>query len=314
MNTRITRFAAVILLVATSAAIARAESDATTEPADQIAWQPTLLVQLRVADLDRSIAFYRDTLGFKLEHRNDEINWARINPGIKGVTIGLGVGEPDGSGTTSMNFGVADVDAARATLEHRGVTFLGPTIHIPGIVRLADLNDPDGNKIRLAGHSGEDATASTNQTSETKTNSAVTPARASLKDLDFLVGAHVNTDKDQRVDEHWTTPAAGSMTGMFRWIRNGKLLLHEILLLEQMEDHVELRLRHFGSSLEAWEDEPVVFTLTEIEANRALFVREVDGGLQRLTYTADDGAISFTLAEPTPQGERSFGLTLKTTR
>ncbi len=303
----------ICLAAITTLTITRAESDANAEPAAQVGWQPTLLVQLHVADLDRAITFYRDTLGFELESRNDEINWARIKPGIPGVTIGLGQGESQGSGTTSMNFGVDDVDAARVTLEHRGVTFIGPTIHIPNVVRLADFNDPDGNKIRLAGHPGEKATASA-KPSETKPNSSLTPARASLNDLDFLVGAHIHSDDKQQVEEHWTAPAANSMTGMFRWIRNGKLLLHEIIILEQVEDHVEMRLRHFGASLEAWEDEPLVFTLTEIEANRALFVREVDGGHQRLTYTAEDGAISFSFAEPTPQGERSFGLTLQTTR
>ena len=56
-----------------------------------------------------------------------------------------------GSGTMSINLAVADCDAARARLEARGVEFLGPTVNIPGVVRLADFLDPDGNKIRLAG-------------------------------------------------------------------------------------------------------------------------------------------------------------------
>ena len=52
----------------------------------------------------------------------------------------------------SMNFGVKDIEKARATLESRGVEFSGPTITIPGVVMLADFEDPDGNRIRLAGH------------------------------------------------------------------------------------------------------------------------------------------------------------------
>ena len=111
----------------------------------------TLLVQIRVADLDRSIAFYRDVLEFSLSSKNDALKWTKFKPGIDGVTVGIGEGEnAGGSGTVSMNFGVKDVDAARKILESRGVVFLGPTIVIPDTVKLADFHDPDGNKIRLA--------------------------------------------------------------------------------------------------------------------------------------------------------------------
>lgn len=118
-----------------------------------VKWQQTMLVQLQVADLDRSIDFYTKTLGLELESRNDAINWARIKTGIAGVTIGLGAAPGGkGSGTASINLGVGDLEGARALLESRGVTFLGPTVKIPGVVQLADFHDPDGNKIRLAGH------------------------------------------------------------------------------------------------------------------------------------------------------------------
>lgn len=120
----------------------------------RVEWQPTLLVQLRVADLDRSVAFYTETLGFELERIDRSLKWARVKCGIAGVTIGLGEGgEVKGSGTVSMNFGVGDIDRAREILESRGVVFLGPITDIPGVVRLADFKDPDGNMIRLAGHS-----------------------------------------------------------------------------------------------------------------------------------------------------------------
>lgn len=123
-----------------------------TADIDELGIQPALLVQLAVADLDRSIAFYQDVLGFELESRNDAIQWARMKLGIEGVTIGLGVqGEPEGSGTVSLNFGVGNLARTRAVLESRGVSFDGPTINIPGVISLADFRDPDGNKLRLAG-------------------------------------------------------------------------------------------------------------------------------------------------------------------
>jgi predicted enzyme related to lactoylglutathione lyase len=143
-----------ILLAATlsgAAALAHGGKDKHKEHA--VKHQGTMLVQLTVANLDRAVEFYTETLGLKLESRDDSIQWARIDPGIKNVTIGLGVGTSQGSGTVSINLGVSDLDSARAALEGAGVEFLGPTIEIPGVVRLADFYDPDGNKIRLAGHS-----------------------------------------------------------------------------------------------------------------------------------------------------------------
>ncbi len=122
---------------------------------EHIRWQPTLLVQLQVADLDRAIDFYTNTMGLKLELRNEALQWARIDPGIPGVTIGLGVGEHPGSGSASINLGVGRIEEARAILESRGVVFDGPTLNIPGVVQLADFKDPDGNRIRLAGHSSK---------------------------------------------------------------------------------------------------------------------------------------------------------------
>ncbi len=116
-------------------------------------FQPAVLVQFAVADLDRSIEFYRDVLGLEFELRIDELQWARFKTAIDGLTLGLGVqDEVTGSGTTSLNLGVANVPTARARLEEAGVEFLGPTQTIPGVVQLADFLDPDGNKIRLAGH------------------------------------------------------------------------------------------------------------------------------------------------------------------
>ena len=119
--------------------------------ASKLNWEPSLLVQLRVSDLDRSIAFYRDVLDFDLVLRNDALLWAKFDTGIRNLRVGIGVGEKvEGSGTTSLNFGVKDIDSARSILESRGVVFKGPTMTIPNVVKLADFTDPDGTRIRLA--------------------------------------------------------------------------------------------------------------------------------------------------------------------
>ena len=127
-----------------------AQPSAAHEKATKLGWEPSLLVQLAVSDLDRSIAFYTEILGFELEARIAEISWARLTFGIEDVTIGLGEKESLGSGTLSLNFGVDDIEKSRRLLEARGVEFDGPILIVPGIVKLLDFRDPDGHRIRLA--------------------------------------------------------------------------------------------------------------------------------------------------------------------
>lgn len=123
------------------------------EPAG-VAWEPSLLVQLQVSDLARSIQFYTKTLGFTLTELREDLQFAHLAVGVDGLQIGLSAGGsvPPDPGTITLNFGVrGDVEAARKLLEARALDFKGPTAVIPGKVRLAEFRDPDGYRIRLAG-------------------------------------------------------------------------------------------------------------------------------------------------------------------
>ncbi len=120
-------------------------------------WRNTLLIQLQVAGLDRSIRFYTETLGFQVTERRDDLGFVHIATGIDGVEIGLSKSEkPVVPGTVIFNFGVkGDIEQIRKSLEARGVRFLGPTQTIPGKVRLAAFRDPDGYVLRLAASPGD---------------------------------------------------------------------------------------------------------------------------------------------------------------
>ena len=104
-----------------------------------------------VRNLDESIAWFNEILGFELAFRADEAGWAEITTPSGDVTIGLGTNEEvDGTGGTTPVFGVTDIAAARAELEAKGVAFDGDTVEIPGMVKLATFYDPDGNSYMFA--------------------------------------------------------------------------------------------------------------------------------------------------------------------
>lgn len=114
-------------------------------------YQGDITLSCSVTDLDASIAWFQEMLGFELLFRVDEQGWAEMSSPAKDVSIGLGVNETvDGRGGTTPVFGVADVVAARTELQAKGVRFDGDIVEIPGMVKLATFFDPDGNSYMFA--------------------------------------------------------------------------------------------------------------------------------------------------------------------
>jgi catechol 2,3-dioxygenase-like lactoylglutathione lyase family enzyme len=139
--------------------VAQTRDEAPEEPraapqAPPSALTGELLVQLQVADLERSLAFYTDLLGFRVTERRDDLQFVHLSAGLPGLELGLSAGgeRAPQPGTTVLNFSVrGDLERLRAELEAKGVVFRGPTQVIPGKVRLAAFTDPDGYVLRLAG-------------------------------------------------------------------------------------------------------------------------------------------------------------------
>jgi CreA protein len=108
---------------------------------------------LRVADLERAIAWYTDVLEFSVRHHVPEAGWAELETPVDRVRVGLTAVEsmPTPGGGAVLTFGVRNLDETRAQLEARDdVRFDGETCTIEGWVRLATIYDPDGNALMLS--------------------------------------------------------------------------------------------------------------------------------------------------------------------
>lgn len=144
----------IVGVLATSGAIVLAQPQAAPKSAssERISYAREVLIQLAISDLERSMAFYGETLELELLSHVPELEWATYRTDVPGVTIGIGRQDRvEGSGTASINLGVTNLDKARARLEQKGVEFPKSSVNIPGVVKLADFADPDGNRLRLAG-------------------------------------------------------------------------------------------------------------------------------------------------------------------
>lgn len=109
-----------------------------------------LTCALECSDLQASLRWYQDVLGFELLYHMEEMAWAELRSPVARVNVGLGqVEKPQARGGATLTWGTTDIDTARATLEAADVRFDGATQEIPGMVRLATFFDPDGNRHML---------------------------------------------------------------------------------------------------------------------------------------------------------------------
>ena len=126
---------------------------------------------------------------------------------------------------------------------------------------------------------------------------------ATLDQISWLGGSWTGEGLGGPAEEHWTTPAGGSMLGMFRLIAKStdKTRVCELLLIEQEGEHVVYRFRHFGPGHKPWEepDKPLVFDLIEVSATKAVFESSVQTNPKRLTYRREGDKLTVRV-----QGEK----------
>jgi predicted enzyme related to lactoylglutathione lyase len=107
-------------------------------------------VALPTHDLDAAVEFYGATLGLPRSKYLKERNYAEFETG----NLTLSVIDAEAMGMEHRVQGheialhVEDVEAARKTLEERGVVFRGNTFDT-GVCHMALFNDPDGNALML---------------------------------------------------------------------------------------------------------------------------------------------------------------------
>jgi predicted enzyme related to lactoylglutathione lyase len=99
------------------------------------------------SDMDSAVRFYAETLDLPVLARYGN-EWAELDAGP--IRLGLH-GSADGTvmHAGTVVFRVVDLDAAKARLEERGVTFDGHLGEVPGVGRYASFADPDGNSLQL---------------------------------------------------------------------------------------------------------------------------------------------------------------------
>jgi hypothetical protein len=90
---------------------------------------------------------------------------------------------------------------------------------------------------------------------------------ATLQDAHWLVGSWTGTAFGSRFEEVWNPPSAGSMVGMFKLLDDDGVKFYELVLLNEEDGTLSLKVKHFNADFTAWEDkeEYVDFRLVKKE-------------------------------------------------
>jgi catechol 2,3-dioxygenase-like lactoylglutathione lyase family enzyme len=105
-------------------------------------------VSVLTRDLPRAKRFYTEVLGLEIETESESDMELRAGQVTLDVFDPSSIGQPFAPSPAGLALRVADVDAARAELESKGVVFDGDTIET-SVCRQAWFKDPDGNALML---------------------------------------------------------------------------------------------------------------------------------------------------------------------
>jgi hypothetical protein len=108
--------------------------------------------------------------------------------------------------------------------------------------------------------------------------------KASPAELAFIAGQWRGEMQNGITEENCSLPTGDSMMGVFRYVKNGKAVFYELLLIEATANGLVLRLKHFHPGLKGWEEKDEVYSypLIELRKDRAVFERP--DKMSRLTF------------------------------
>ena len=101
---------------------------------------------------------------------------------------------------------------------------------------------------------------------------ATSPA-AKVSDLAWLAGEWTGEGFDSVLHETYSAPIGGQMPGHFYVAKNGKPDMYEFVMIAEVGDSIEYRVRHFNPDMTAWEDKDrfVKFPLVAVDRDSWYF-------------------------------------------
>ena len=75
-----------------------------------------------------------------------------------------------------------------------------------------------------------------------------------IEDLAWMEGRWVCRQKGDVLEEIWSAPSGDCMMGMFRWMKDDKVWMYELMTIIADGDEIVFRLKHFDRNMVGWEE------------------------------------------------------------
>ncbi|MGD2110042.1 MAG: DUF6265 family protein [Phycisphaerae bacterium] len=122
-------------------------------------------------------------------------------------------------------------------------------------------------------------------------------ASARIGDVAWIAGHWTMEKTGSQLEETWAEPSGDCMMGMFRWVKQGKVWIYELLTIREEAGTLVFRFRHFGDDLASWEPktEPLTYWLSSIKKNEAVFTNPDSDSHRHYSFTLSDDAKTMTI-------------------
>lgn len=126
----------------------------------------------------------------------------------------------------------------------------------------------------------------------------------SVSALAWMTGTWAGPAGPGELEENWTVPKAGSIQAMVRMTAGGKVSMVEVIVIEEEEGTLRLRLQQWEPGFKPRMPAPAVFALDELGENTVAFKAVSEGApMSTLRYTRDGEkfTISIRFTEDAPE-------------
>ena len=110
------------------------------------------------------------------------------------------------------------------------------------------------------------------------------PAGADVASLAWMQGSWAGQTGNSYLEESWSTPRAGTMVAAVRMSNDVGTVFTELIVIQQVEDGLILRLRQFGADLEPLTGIETLHMTQQTEFS-VTFVARQPQGLRQVMYT-----------------------------
>ncbi|MFT7133639.1 MAG: hypothetical protein ACI81O_002356 [Cyclobacteriaceae bacterium] len=125
-----------------------------------------------------------------------------------------------------------------------------------------------------------------------------------VNDLAWMTGAWSGpAGPDITLEENWIMPTGGSIASLVRMTGNGKTPMVELIVIEEEDDTLVLRIMQWNSGFSPRTPGPQTMSLAEIGENSVRFIAEGDEPMQSLMYSRPTDN-SFNIVIETIEGEK----------